>query len=918
MNKFFTLLLIFAVISANSFAQKASVTGIIFNSETTEAISNATIQVLGTTLSVKSEKDGSFLIENIDAGDYKLYIVASDYEDYFANITLKNDEELDLGKIAIKPDLQSDINNESVPTISAEELSSDSGSDNVSGLLHGSKDVFLSAAAYTFGSMRFRVRGYGSQYSETNINGLNMSNMENGAVYWSNWGGLNNVTRYKSTTLGLTKNDVSFGNVGGVTNIEMRPSKFRKQVAITYSLTNKNYRHRTMATVSTGLMDNGWAIALSGSRRWSQEGYVDGTYYDTWSYFASIEKKFNNKHSIALTGFGSPYRRGKQGASTQEAYDIIGNNYYNPYWGYQTDPETGEQIKRNSREAKYHKPTAILSYFWDINKKTSITVSVSGRIGRSGSTSLNWYKADDPRPDYYRFLPSYITNATSANTVNEAFANNTDYNQINWDHLYNVNSNSMETVPNGITGDSITGLRAQYLQEEKRYDQKYLVAGMTLNKQIGEHIFLDAGLQYRKFQTSNYKTIVDLMGSDYWLDIDKYAERDIADPVAIQNDMNNPNRVVGEGDIYGYHYDINVENEKAWMQTNFKFNRFDFFLSGFVSYTSFWRYGHMKNGKFPDESYEASEKHNFLDYGGKTGFLLKLSGRHYIHGHAGYITQAPTPRNAYISPRTRDHVAGDLKSEIIMSADIGYTIRAPRIKASVNFYYTEFSDRLETKSFYHDGYRNFVNYVISGIDSKNQGIELATEIKITSTISAIAVTSLGYYRFTSRPSVDVFVDNSSEELVANQTVFMENYLISGTPQTAATLGLKYSGPKYWYIGLNANYFDHTYMSFNPERRIEGAVDGIPQGTDEWNAIIGQERLPSAFTLDANLGKSFKIGDNLLLFNLSVNNILNNKTIITGGYEQLRYDLEEKDPHKFPSKYYYLYGTQYYLNVSFRF
>ena len=918
MNKFFTLLLIFAVISANTFAQKASVSGILSNSETGENIYDATIQVLGTTLSAKSEKNGSFLIEDIVVGDYKLYISAEMYEEHFINITIEEAQKLELGRISVKPNLQSDIMNESIPTISAEELSAESGSDNVSGLLHGSNDLFLSTAAYTFGAMRFKIRGYDNQYSETSINGLNMANMENGSVSWSNWGGLNNVTRYKNTSLGLKKNSVSFGNVGGVTDITMRPSKFRKQVAITYSLTNKNYRHRTMATVSTGLMDNGWALSFSGSRRWSQEGYVEGTYYDTWAYFASIEKKFNNKHSLVLTGFGSPYRRGKQGASTQEVYDILGNNYYNPYWGYQTDAETGEQVKRNSREAKYHKPTVMLNHFWDITKKTSITTSVAGRIGRSGSTSLNWYNADDPRPDYYRFLPSYITNPESANTQNDALVNNTDYSQINWDHLYNVNRNSMETVPSGVAGDSVTGLRAQYLQEEKRYDQKYLVAGTTLNTQAGDHVYIDAGLQYRKFQTSNYKTIVDLLGADYWLDIDKYAERDIADPDSAQSDLNNPNRVVGIGDIFGYHYDINVENEKAWAQTNFKFNRFEFFLSGFASYTTFWRYGHMMNGKFPEESYEASEKHSFFDYGGKTGFLLKISGRHYIHAHAGYMTQAPTPRNAYISPRTRDHVAGNLQSEKIMSGDIGYTLRAPRIKASANFYYTEFTDRIETKSFYHDGYRNFVNYVISGIDKVHQGMELSTEVKITSTISASAVAALGYYRWTSRPTVDVYVDNSSEELASNKTVYVKNYLVSGTPQTAGSLGLKYSGPKYWFLGINANYLDHSYMSFNPERRTDEAIDGIPQGTDEWNAIVEQERLSSGYTIDAFLGKSFRLGNYYLLFNLSVNNILNNKSIITGGYEQLRYDLEDKDPDKFPSKYYYLYGTQYYLNISFRF
>ena len=923
MNKLLSIFIVLFLFSINSYAQKTSqdggIKGTLISSETLESVKDAQITILKTIYSTKSLNDGSFKINNLEQGDYKLLISANSYEDYFMDFSVKKDLITDLGSIPLKPELETDITNEGIPTITAEELSAESGSNNVSGLLHGSRDVFLSAAAYTFGTMRFKIRGYKNVYSDTYINGLPMSNMENGSVYWSNWGGLNNVTRYKDTHLGLTKNNIDFNNVGGLTNIIIRPSKFRKQTAITYSLTNKNYHHRTMATISTGLMDNGWALSFSGSRRWSQEGYVDGTYYDTWAYFASIEKKFNNKHSISFTALGSPYRRGKQGASTQEAYDLVGNNFYNPYWGYQTDPDTGEKIKRNSREAKYHKPMAMLNHFWDINRTTSITTSVAYRFGRSGSSSLNWYKANDPRPDYYRYLPSYMTNEESYNEVAESFANNTDYNQIDWDYLYQVNRNSMETVPDGIAGDSLTGLRAQYLQEEKRYDQKYFVGGITLNKQIGEHIFLDFGANYRKFQTSNYKTIIDLLGADYWLDIDKYAEREIHNSDSIQSDLRNPNNIVREGDIYGYHYDINVEKEKTWLQTNFKFNRIEFFVAGFLTYTTFWRHGHMENGKFRgDESFGDSEKNTFLDYGGKTGFLLKLSGRHYIHGHAAYLTQAPTPRNSYISPRTRDHVVANLQSEKIMSADIGYSIRAPRIKGAINFYYTKFNDGIETKSFYHDGYRNFVNYVISGIDKTHQGIEFSTEVKITSSLSAVGVTSLGYYRWSSRPIVNVYVDNSSEQLADDKTVYVENYLVSGTPQTVATIGLNYRAPKYIYIGINANYFDHTYLSFNPERRTNEAVEGIIPATDEWSAIVAQERLSKAFTLDANLGKSFKFGKYFLLVNLNVNNILNNKEIITGGYEQLRYDLEEKNPNKFPSKYYYLYGTQYYLNISFRF
>ncbi len=913
MKKIISLLLFLVVFSIGAIAQTSSVSGSFLGVENHEI----TILIIQNKENISiTTTDGKFLIENLSEGEYELVITSSFYKDHFITVNLAEDEKKELSSIILEP-IASDIESDQIPTISTDDLLSEGSSGSVSGLLHGSKDVFLSAAAYTFGPMRFRVRGYDGEFTETSINGAPMSNMENGRTSWSNWGGLNNVTRYKNTTLGLNESEHSFGNVGGTTNIEMRPSTYRAQTNITYSLTNKNYRNRAMFTHSTGLSSNGWAFSVSGSRRWAQEGYVEGTFYDTWSYYTGIEKQFGDKFAIVLNVFGSNYKRGKQGGSTQEAYDFTGNNFYNPYWGYQTMSD-GEVVKRNTRIAKYHKPTAMLTSYWTPNRTTKITTTVAYRQGRAGGSSLNWYNAADPRPDYYRELPSYMTNENSEIAVGESFQD-TKYSQIDWDYMYRANANSSETVPSGADGDTHTGLRSQYLQEEKRYDQKYLVATSTLNKQIGNHIFIDAGLVYRDFTGSNFKTIVDLLGGEYWLDVDKYAERDMADPDSAQSDLNNPNRVVRVGDRFGYDYDINVMKGKSWLQTNFKFNRVEFLLAGFGSYTSFYRDGKMMNGKFQEDSYGKSDTLEFIDYGGKFGILFKLSGRHYLHGHAGYMTQAPTPRNTYISPRTRDHTVDNPVSEKIMSGDFGYTMRAPQLKLTVNFFYTEFQNQTKIMSFYHDGYRNYVNYTTTGINKTHQGIEFGMEEKLTSSLTFTAATSIGYYRWTSRPEVNVYVDNSSEILAEGKTVYVDGYLVSGTPQTVGTIGLQYRSPKYWFFGGNANYLTSSYLSFNPERRTTEAVAYIIEGNDQWHAIIDQEKLASGYTFDAFAGKSFKIKEDYMLFlNLSVNNILNNRNIVTGGYEQLRFDLEEQNPDKFDAKYYYFYGLSYYLNVSFRF
>jgi hypothetical protein len=128
------------------------------------------------------------------------------------------------------------------------------------------------------------------------------------------------------------------------------------------------------------------------------------------------------------------------------------------------------------------------------------------------------------------------------------------------------------------------------------------------------------------------------------------------------------------------------------------------------------------------------------------------------------------------------------------------------------------------------------------------------------------------------------------------------------------------GPDFLFVDVNVNYYDNIYLDFNPERRTSSALSGLTSADDELiSSIINQEKLPSGMTLDASIGKSFRIMSKYYLnLNFSVSNILDNQEIITGGYEQMRFDFEKKNVEKFPSKYFYYYGRTFFLNIGFRF
>ena len=87
----------------------------------------------------------------------------------------------------------------------------------------------------------------------------------------------------------------------------------------------------------------------------------------------------------------------------------------------------------------------------------------------------------------------------------------------------------------------------------------------------------------------------DLLGGDYWVDIDQFALRDFDDPNQAQNDLQNPNKIIKVGDIFGYNYDIHVNKNELFGTYSYNKNRIESFFGINTSTTTFWRNGKMQN-----------------------------------------------------------------------------------------------------------------------------------------------------------------------------------------------------------------------------------------------------------------------------------------------------------------------------------
>jgi len=924
---------IFSTITA--VAQETVVKGSVTETISFEPIPSVTVTVEGTVLSVETDSKGEFqFLEQVPFGEQVLHISKSGYISKRYPIVVNQGQTLDISDMTLTKDV-SDMDMFTI-VLSDDELDSDdSGLDNISGLLQSSQDVFQRTAAFEFSSSFFKVRGLDSENGSVLINGIEMNKLYDGRPQWSDWGGLNDVLRNQELTTGLQPSNYNFGGVLGTANMTVRASQYREGGRVTYTASNRSYTNRVMASYSSGLLDGGWAFSFMAGRRWGNEGFQDATLYDANSFFASVEKKINDNHSINFTSIYTPNRRGKSSPNTQEVYDLKGIKY-NEYWGWL------DGDKRNSRIKKVEEPILMLNHYWDISSKTSLNTNLGYQFGKIGNSRLDYGGGGNPSPAYYQKLPSYSLARPNGPDYTQAYLDEQEFianGQIDWNRI--LDANLTNNIP--VNGE----LYGAYVLYEDRNDDKQVTVNSILNTEITENILINAGVTYKNLKSENFGEIIDLLGSTTgYLNVDSFD--------GFQYDYQNPNRVVGEGDKYRYNYNILSDVVSGYGQAQFKYNKVDFYLSGSLTNTTYQRDGLWQNEAYittdsdgnvlTDNSSGKGEKLSFTGIGAKGGLTYKITGKHLIDVNAGYISKAPSIRNTFSNSRENNNIVDNITEEKITSADISYIFRSSIIKAKLTGFYSKIEDANEISFYYADGLTNinvqvaddvninetsaFIQEVLYGIDKKQLGAELGIEAQVTPTILLKGAASVGQYTYDNNPNL--YLTASSFGRTDTFTSNLKDYKVAGGPQQAYSVGFEYRDPDFWWFGATANFFSNIYVDVSPLTRTENFYldnDGLPfndYNEDVARGLLKQEEFDSYMVVNLSGGKSWKIGDYYIGFFASINNLLD-QVYKTGGFEQGRnanYEellADSNNPKPvFGSKYWYGRGTTYFLNVNFRF
>ncbi len=940
MIKRLSLISLFSLLPASFYYAQTTVYAYVKDAQG-QPVERAAVDLQESDDDLVADKIGYFQFVDMKPGHYQITVSKPGFEVRVLQFDVAPDERRkDLGVISLP--LVSGTSDVGVIVID-ESAADDEGSSMqpTVGLLSAGRDAFQNAAAFELGAYWFRPRGVDNRYEDVLFNGVSMSKNDDGKIDFSNWGGLNDVTRYPMESVdNITPSEYAFGNLGGVVYYNTRASSYRKGASFTYSATNRSYMGRAMATYSTGLMRNGWAITVSGSRRWARKGQIEGTYQDSYGYFAAIEKKFSDKFSINLTAFGAPTRRSTNSPNTQEVYDLMGKDY-NAYWGWQD----GEM--RSSRIRKVFEPMFQLGFYNKLGKTSNWNNTFSYQLGSDARSRLDWFHASDPNPTYYRKLPSF-------GLYSAADWQDDDVSQINWSDLYFKNS---QVLPSDRYGDflygtkenPILGKRAAYALVDDVNKDKTFNFVSHFDTKPADNWKMNLNFVYQNLKSDNFRRINDLLGADFALNLDAFGSDQ-------RYDVDNSNIKVYEGDRTQYSYDLSRDSYSLNGSTEIDLPKWNVMASVVGSYSESQRDGKFRNHFYQNNSKGKSAVYDALDGGLKARVTYKINGKNFLVYNGTLFSLAPTLNEIFMNPRVNDFTTPGLSNQVINANDLSYITRGQILKLRITGYWTDIQNATEVSRYYAEGIQlgasntsqdAFVAEILSGAHKRYKGVEVGADVKITPTFSAIAVASIGEYTYENNPKVYLSADSDKYARGAEYLgeAQIKGFKIAGTPQKAFSFGLKYNSPKFWWVGASANYLMDQFLDFSPLNRTANFYTDpltgdnytetssypqytgtIPGATPDLIAkFTKQTKFDNQFMLNANAGKSFLFGRYRAGISASVNNILNNRNYVTGGFEQGRksnfreaYMESQRPVPFFGPKLWYDRGRTYFINVYLRF
>lgn len=845
------------------YAQAQKVTGLVLDAKTQEPLIGVSVLELGTTNGVVTDLDGNFTLSVQPNAKLQLSYIGYHPMEMLANksnfgIIAMEPEAIALEDVTITGQMaRTQQTPVAVSQITALEIEERLAGQEFPEVLKHTPGVHANGQGGGWGDSEIWMRGFDNTNVATMINGVPMNDMEGGAVYWSNWQGLSDVTSVMQTQRGMGASKLSAPSVGGTINIVTRGIDAKKGGAISYSMGNDGY-NKVMFSVSTGLMKNGWAITVLGSRT-RGDGYIQGTGFRGYSYFVNISKRINENHQLSLTGFGAPQWHwtrpsGSSGAlllsewNRVEQYMPSGmdRRRYNPSYG---KDRRGEQAGTNYNQ--YHKPQISLNHIWQIDETSSLSTTAYVSIGRGfGRTAENGLNS--------KYTYSDLTRGAYNGLVTTTFRDETT-GMFDYAMVQDINAAS------------------EYGSElvicENRNDHNWVGLVSTYDKKWFECLELTAGVDVRWYQGIHRAVISDLFGGSYYIDATRSKVLPENNPKA--NDPDWLNEKLGVGDIAYRDYTGTIVQEGVFGSLEYSQNNLSAFVNGSVFFNHNWR---------TDRYYydNVTARDSTLRIGGtiKAGVNYKFAKYHNVFVNAGFISRAPKYQAIYMSVSTSNAINNEAKNEKIASVEVGYGFENQYASIHLNGYYTKWMDKTMTKyGNLSDPDQTAFYMNMTGVSARHMGLELEAKVRPTKWVELSAMVSLGDWKWDSDSVIGraydehgfaMTEDGKRTEIGAPDhawaIVNMKGIHVGGQAQTTANFGILFKPFKGFRIGGEYTLYDRNYSYYS--------FSGSNLSLGKTMNIVEPYRCGLGGSLDLRASYSFDMGPLRATIRGNVTNVLN--------------------------------------------
>lgn len=761
-----------------------------------------------------------------------------------------------------------------VSTIKEAQIIERLGNQEFPEILKSTPSIYAAKGGGGFGDGRMNVRGFDTNNTAVMINGVPVNDMENGAVYWSNWLGLSDVTSGMQVQRGLGASKLAIASVGGTVNIVTRAADKKREGNVTVGVGNDGYL-KTLFSYNTGKSENGWATSFLMSRT-AGNTYIDASEFEAYNYYFALGYQPNNKHDLQFTFTGAPQWHMQNFQSSIATYLDMGdgkldktyaadpNRRYNSNWGYLNGDVISQSINF------YSKPVASINWDWNISDKSKLSTVGYASWGRGGGTGvigrINSFSNINVLPKTADGLIRFddIVKWNQGGTV-------TDFGAVN-------KTPGIATRTNGLVRRASVNSHDWY--------------GILSNFQhkINDNWNFSVGVDGRYYYGYHPGVLTDLWGNT------KYVEKDNMnipvgyDVTLVQKAVPSANPFVkavrDKSQIVYRNYDGQVLWGGLFGQLEYSNEKISAFVQGSASEQG---YSRIDNWIIDGVTLQQGQKVNrktdmkfIFGYNAKTGINYNIDDKSNVFVNVGYYSKQPNFNSVYNSPLApatikpadvnfnspdgratgnQQIVNSKLTNEKIASAEFGYGFRSNIFTGNVNLYYTSWKDRYQRFTGLSNITTGGVTYQrpfanVNGIDEVHMGAEFEGNLKITDYLSLNGMFSIGDWHYKGDAYGNLLDENGTLIVIDGNeegTFKLDDVKVSDAAQTTAALGLTLKPVKNLKVFGNWNYYSNYYGLINFSDFLIK-----PDGSISNNGKKGALEYPSYNLFDAGLSYEFRV------------------------------------------------------------